>query len=375
MKNIYKILFVGLVAALLWSCEKNDDFATANNVTAPTLKSSKDNVVLLQAQDASEAVTFTYTNATYSINVVPTYELEFAVAGTNFKSSKKLGVDSNKKIVTVKDLNTLVSSLAPQDVATKYDVRLNSILGNNVVSSQPIAVTITTYKPNPDNVYPKIYVPGGYAGASGYTSWTPSNWQSPALFSPKKDDVYYGFVYMNFASADDSKFKFTYAEEAWGNNKGDTAENPNSYSTLAKDGKDITIPNGVGTYYIKVDWAGNTYSMKRMDMGIIGDATPQGWDSDVKLTFNKTTHKFETTMLLQGGKAFKFRNDSSWGVKIQPTGKTDQELASGAEFATYVSSEGTVSDDANYKVATTGTYKIELDLHNAANYTIKVTKQ
>lgn len=371
MKNIYKILFVGLVAALLWSCEKNDDFATANNLTAPTLKASKDNVVLLQAQDADEAVTFSYTNATYSVNVVPTYELEFAVAGTNFKNSKSVGVDSNKKVFTVKDLNTLVSGIVPQEVATKCDVRLNSILGNNVVSSQPIAVTITTYKPNPDNVYPKIYVPGNYAGASGYTDWTPTNGGSPNLFSPKKNDVYYGFVFMNNA---EPEFKFTYAEKGWDDNKGDTAK-PNTFATLKANGENIQPTTGAGTYYIKVDWTGNTYSIKKMDMGIIGDATPQGWDSDVKLNFNKTTHKFEITMALVGGKSFKFRNDSSWGVKIQPTGKDDQELASGAEYATYVSSEGTVSDDASYKVATTGTYKIELDLHNSANYTIKVTKQ
>lgn len=372
MKNIFKILFVGLIASMLWSCEKDEDLATASIVTASKLSSSKESVVLLQMQDSDEAVTFDFTPAVYDLSVVPTYTLEFAVAGTDFKSPVSIVVDDNKKTFTVNELNTLISRIGfPTDVATKLDVRINSSLATLASYSNIINVTVTLYKPNPDNVFPKIYLPGNYGTASGYTDWAEKNWGSPNLFSPKKDDVYYGFVYMNNTAPE---FKFTYAEEGWANNKGDTAK-PNTFTTLKKDGENIFPTNGAGTYYIKVDWNANTYAIKKMDMGIIGEATPQGWDSDVKLVFNTTTRKFETTMALQAGKPFKFRNDDSWGVKIQPSGTSDQELTSGTETMTYVSSEGTVTGDAGYTVAAAGNYKIELDLHNSANYTIKVTKQ
>jgi hypothetical protein len=43
-------------------------------------------------------------------------------------------------------------------------------------------------------------------------------------------------------------------------------------------------------------------------MGIIGEATPNGWNSQVDLAYNPSTMKFEiASIALTGGKVFKFR--------------------------------------------------------------------
>jgi hypothetical protein len=55
---------------------------------------------------------------------------------------------------------------------------------------------------------------------------------------------------------------------------------------LTKDGEwnikvaDYPVAN---TFFIKVDLANMTYSLEKANMGIIGEATPNGWNSQVDL--------------------------------------------------------------------------------------------
>lgn len=76
--------------------------------------------------------------------------------------------------------------------------------------------------------------------------------------------------------------------------------------------------------------------------GIIGSATPTGWDSDTNMDYDLTTRLYSITMNLTAGNAFKFRLDDGWAKNFGDNGN-DLLLEDGG---------------ADIPVNTTGTYKI-----------------
>ena len=379
MKNIFKIFVAVLVTFTIFACSRTGDIATLNVTTPAALTVDKSNIVLEELSDATVANTYNFTPIVFNEPTQVSNSIEFGLKGKNFVGSGTLNVPqgANKLSATVKDLNTVLISIgAEPNTVANVEARVKTSVGDGTYYySNVIPMTVKTYKANPDLVYPKIYVPGSYGAFTGYKDWGENAGGSPNLFSPLKNDKYYGYIYMDQSDrTKDLTFKFTYAEQGWANNKGDISTNPNSYATLKDSGENILAPKQGTTYYIKVDWKANTYTMAEAAMGIIGDATPQGWNSDVKLQFNTTTKKFETTIALQAGKAFKFRNNDSWSIKLQPTG-SDVTLVNAKETPIFSSNEDTVEGDYGYMVSETGTYKVVVDLHNSAAYTITVTKQ
>ncbi|SDQ05031.1 protein of unknown function [Chryseobacterium soldanellicola] len=368
MKQLFRILTIAFIGLLVISCEKDEDQAILNEVTQAKVSSDKTTVVLSEIIGGNAAISFTWVKPVFNIAVVPTQQIEFGIKGTNFKNS--IGVDAGtdlNKSITHAELNAVLYSLgATPDTVNQIEARLKTKVGSAFFYSNVISLAATPYTPNPDLVYPKINVPGGYAGAAGYADWTPNN--SPNLFSPEKDGKYRGFIYIT-SLGDASKHKFTINED-WPGNKGDDGT---LTGKLAVDGADIAA-TVVGTHYIKVDWAANTYSDIVANFGIIGDATPTGWGSDTDFVYNPATKKYViNSIALNTTGLFKLRANDDWTIKFQPQA-SDQTLTSGTGVVTYLSSENTVTGDPNYKVDVAGNYKIELDIHNSANYKLTVTK-
>lgn len=376
MKNIFKILSVLSIFLLVFSCQERDtdprigeDAITAAKFVNPPTGAYTVTAINL----VNPFHTFILDRASYGTAIELTYQLEISDTKTFTKVANLGESDYKTNIeVTYQQLNSALAELAltanePHDVY----VRLKATPKNSLINSSYsdyIKFTVTPYEPNYDLMFDSIAVPGNYGGASGFADWSPDN--SPRLYSPKNDDKYVGFVWMNSATPE---FKFTYANEGWANNKGDSSD-PNTYTTLAPNGPNIKglFPNT--TYFFKVDWAGNTYSVQKGEFGIIGEATPTGWGSDTNLTFDTTSKKYViASMALTGGKIFKFRANDAWDMKIQPQ-NSDVTLVSGKAVQVYNSGEGTVTGDPNFVVPTSGNYKIELDLHNSGHYTLTITK-
>ena len=378
MKNIFKILFATILGVFLSSCDRDDTLAVADLKTNPDIISSLSatSYVINDTNLSNTFETIVFKKADFGVNVETENQLELALAGTSFAKTINLGVATSDNYVklTYQELNNALINLGlvpntPADVEVRVKSNIKS--GNTnptYVYSSPISFKVTPFKANPDDLFPSLAVPGNYGGASGYADWNPDN--APRIYSANKDDRYAGFVWMNQTNPE---FKFTYAKESWGNNKGDITK-PNSYASLKKDGENISGTFPISTYFIKVDWTGNTYSIAQANMGIIGEATPTGWNSDTKLVFNTTTKKFEiASIALTGGKVFKFRNNDSWSIKIQPA-SGDVTPVSGKEVQVYNSAEGTVNGDPSFICPETGNYKIVLDLHNSGYYSMTITK-
>ncbi len=370
MKNLFKILALVFTGLIVFSCEKDEDQAVINETSAGKISADKSAIVLNELNANDVVISFTWTKPTFNIAVVPNQKVEFGMKGDGFKKSATIDFsnDMTSGSATHAALNAAMFAIgAVPDVVNDIEVRLKTSVGSAAFYSNVIALKVTPYTPNPDLVYPKINVPGAYAGAAGYANWTPSN--SPNLFSPEKNDKYRGFIFIKDASGDNGKYKFAINQD-WPGNKGDDGTNSGK---LKVDGSDI-VPAAAGTYYMKVDWAANTYSATLANFGVIGDATPTGWGSDTDFVYNPATKTYViNSIALSNTGVFKFRANDDWAIKFQPK-DAEQTLVSGTGVQTYLSSEGTVTGDPGYKVSQAGNYKIELDLHNSAYYKLTITK-
>ena len=371
------------------SCDRDDTLAVAELKSNPDIISSLSatSYVINDTNLSNTFETIVFKKANFGVNVETENQLELALAGTSFAKPINLGVATSDNYVklTYQELNNALINLGlvpntPADVEVRVKSNIKS--GNTnptYVYSSPISFKVTPFKANPDDLFPKIYMPGIWdeVALGGYAEWDATN--SPALYSSKKNNVYAGFQYMAFKSAsypldpDNGAFKFT-PGASWDNDMGDDHTRTGK---LTKDGEwnikvaDYPVAN---TFFIKVDLANMTYSLEKANMGIIGEATPNGWNSQVDLAYNPSTMKFEiASIALTGGKVFKFRNNDSWSIKIQPA-SGDVTPVSGKEVQVYNSAEGTVNGDPSFICPETGNYKIVLDLHNSGYYSMTITK-
>ena len=145
-------------------------------------------------------------------------------------------------------------------------------------------------------------------------------------------------------------FKFT-DEPNWDVNWGDNGAD----GTLDSGGSDIAIPEA-GYYRIKADINALTYSFLKTDWGLIGDATPGGWDADTKMTYSMDTKKWSVTVDLTAAK-IKFRANSGWDLNY---GDNDFD--------------GTLEEGgADIPIAEAGNYTVTLNLE-VAGYSYEVKK-
>src|SRR5690606_23603243 len=87
--------------------------------------------------------------------------------------------------------------------------------------------------------------------------------------------------------------------------------------------------------------------------GLIGSATPGGWDTDTDMVFDPATGLWSVTLDLIGGMEIKFRANDAWDWN-NGDDESDGSLEVGA---------------ANILIADGGNYTVILDLTTPRNYT------
>jgi hypothetical protein len=157
--------------------------------------------------------------------------------------------------------------------------------------------------PNEGNTtYPVIYAPGGYQG------WNPAT--ALQLASANNDNKYEGYIYF---PADQKEFKITLGPD-WSNNLGDDGAN----GSLEPNGANLSVPEA-GFYKFNVDLTALTYTLLKTDWGLIGSATPDGWNSDQDMTYDPATNAWSITLNLVAGEV-KFRANNDWGLNYGDDG-------------------------------------------------------
>ena len=363
MKNILKISTLALLLFAGVSCE-NDDQTIATPSGGPELITPLDGsaYVLLPENATNEATTLVWNHADYDVQTEVNYDVEVALAGTDFTTIIPAGSTTSRFLVwTVEGLNTvaLEAGLTPY-TAGDLEVRIKSSLGSNaemVAYSNIITITITPYTTD----LPKIAVPGNHQG------WSPPT--APLMASS-------GFGQTNFEGyiSLDGEFKFLRPKADgtfdWDGDSADWGDDGTFSGVLLNTGE-TNCTATAGYYWVKANTATLTYSITPITTwGIIGSATPGGWDSSTPMTYNPTTKKWSIVVTLVDGE-YKFRSNNIWNAgSVQYNLGGFQADKVGDDYAGESMSYG----GANL-VVTAGTYLVELDLSNPRAYTYTLTPQ
>ena len=145
MKKILKLSTLALLLIAGVSCE-NDDQKMASPSGGPELLTPLDgsSYVLDPAAGTNEVTTLVWNHADYSVQTEVNYDVEVALAGTDFATTVAGGSTTNRFVVWSHEaLNTvaLEAGLTPY-TAGDLEVRIKSSLGSN---AEMVAYIIDTF--------------------------------------------------------------------------------------------------------------------------------------------------------------------------------------------------------------------------------------
>ncbi|CDN32135.1 SusE-like protein [Mucinivorans hirudinis] len=346
MKKIKIFTLMALVVSTLFSCKDNgkeiveinpDKVAAAQFVDLPTAP-----VILDENNpDGMAPILFTWSKAQYGYAAAVTYTVQAAAANSEVYS-EILQSSLNYNVMTNKALNNkLLGMKIKANEVSNIKLRVISSIGKSYrdTISQVRQIAIRPYKTV--IVYPSLGLPGNYQG------WSPGN-EATRIYSTANNGKYEGWI--DFTSSDAIEFKFIDGFE-WGKpDKGGPAVTPESNGTIngtLAGGDNIKgVPSGY--YRVECNWTGNTFKMTPISTwGLIGSATPGGWDNSTALRYDKATNVWTVDVTLTAGE-FKFRANNGWDINL---GKSEED--------------GELSLGGGNLPATAGNYTIKLMLGGA----------
>ncbi len=347
MKTILnRITVFGMMLLMLAGCKKDEQQLVANEGVAPEFGTIPASIVLLEEQATTDSITFSWSEASYGYQAAVRYTLQFAASATDFEDAINVDLGNERsRTYAMADFNALVIRLglepeSPGDVA----YRVLAAISDNIapVISTVKTITVTAYSTFRE--IPLLYVPGSHQG------WSPET--APRLADVNFADIFEGYVYFPDAS---NEFKLTvvpcWCEADYGSPGG---------SQLTLGGGDNIKHSGAGFHRVTVNLKNLTWRADIMNWGVIGDATPGGWDSDQDMVYDIEEGVWKITVALSTGE-FKFRANDDWGVNFGHHSDDDP----------FVLSYGT----DNIPVAEAGTYDIVLDLKDPTKFVYSITKK
>jgi hypothetical protein len=354
MKNTFKLLLTTILLSGLCSCEDEQELIFSNPPASFEILSPVDGSVFLEPERAGDiALTVTWNDADFGDAIIANYDVEISLPSSEFSSPVLAGNTTSNFITwTVEELNgaaTLAGVEPFTDTPQDISIRVKAYLGTNqseIVYSNVITVGVTTYTTET----PLLYVVGSFLGASGYGSdWNPGS-AVPLASSGFGETDFEGYVYFNSASFE---YKFLPTNVSF---DGDYGDDGSFAGTLVQEGEVNCTGAGAGYYRVQADTDLLTYAITPTVWGIVGAATPGGWDNSTALTYNATTKKWEGVVTMTAGE-FKFRANNAWAINF------------GGDPAQMTYDGGNLSVDAG------GTYLVELDLSNPRTYSYTLTAQ
>jgi len=188
---------------------------------------------------------------------------------------------------------------------------------------------------------------------------TPGGWDADTDMYKDQTDVNKFFIELDLA-AGGAKFR---KDDDWATNWGGTTF-PEGEAVI--DGENIPV-NPAGFYVVTLDTLNKTYSFESSiaygTIGIIGDATPGGWDIDTDMTKDPNNGELWTLIISLTDGELKFRAEDdwadNWGGPDFPTGTATKggdniPVTAGDYFVTFNSSTGEYDFQAIVEYATVG---------------------
>lgn len=306
-------------------------------------------LTLLVENSANSAVKFNW-NATEFGNIPLNYAIQIDKAGGTFATPLVLpfGTSSTGDI-TVNALNNAAinAGVVPN---TSGDLAIRVIAGQGANLVNPLYSNVATLKVTTYLATLTWYVPGDYVAASypgsTFADWTPD--KSPQVQSLASAPTNLeGYVYMANAN---NQWKFASKPNWDGPNYGDGGA-----GKLDANGGNISSP--AGYYKLNADATALTYTAVATVWGVIGDASPLGWDDETALTFDATSSTWRGAMHLTDAQ-IKFRANHDWGYNYGSSTK-DANLNAGGD---------------NIAISVEADYAITLDLSHPNAYTYSANR-
>lgn len=345
------------------ACKKDGDTYNlqAGSFQSNALSASVSTLVLAPAKENDTVLVFTWSGADFGKQPVVSYSLQLATpadTANNWATGKTFTIGSNQLRYTFigKDLNNLLNGmgLAP-GVSNKIAVRIKADVPQfNGAASSIASVYSNTLVQQITSYGLALYIPGDYQG------WNPA--AAPQLAPVNgRAGLYEGYVYM--AGSGQHYFKYTNAPDWNHTNYGDGGNGTFSTDGLAAG---LSVPDG-GYYYLTANLNNNTWTATKTTWGIIGDASPGGWNTDTQLSYDVANQVWKVTADMKTNGSFKFRANNAWALDFGVDNSGKLQYADNP-FLGYTPGLN------NLSVTADGNYTITLDLHTAGNYTYTLKK-
>ncbi|GGF29882.1 hypothetical protein GCM10011339_17630 [Echinicola rosea] len=254
--------------------------------------------LVLTAEEAEKELVVAYEKADYGFSAAATYTAQMDMDGNEFAEPVEIATSSTSEMMLTYgafNQKLLAKGLVPGEesaIALRIKSTINSAVADEF--SEVINMQVTPYEVALE--YPRVYLPGEYQG------WDPAN-ENTVIYAVESDNVYEGFIHVLGGSG---AFKVNEGPN-WDVNYGDDGAD----GTLEENGENI-IADGVGTFQLTVDLAAKTYMLGNpLYWGIIGDATPGGWDASTPMEFDADENLLIVTADLSTG-VMKFRANDAW---------------------------------------------------------------
>ena len=161
-----------------------------------------------------------------------------------------------------------------------------------------------------------------------YMAGDANGWDHSDVLNSDDGVHFTGYMYLN-----QNGFKFCTQPNWDGTNYGG--------AFFGQESDNIMMTQEAGFYQVDVNLSEKTYTLSPFSIGIIGNATPSGWDSDTDMTYNPEERCWEIKGVELSDGEMKFRANDDW--KLNWGGELDNLK----------------QDDPNIAVAA-GTYDIKL---------------
>lgn len=290
-------------------------------------------VISLQNKDMV-LETFTWSAPNYN-GAKLTYVVQYDTAGHNFSSPKTIS--------TTTDTSLLLTGVALNNYAAQSGIAngttgaIDFRVATTINGTQTAYSGVQTLKVMPNVLLAFLYVAGDYQG------WSP---QSAPPLASTDGATFEGYV--NISST--GGFKLTSAPDWNHTNYGDGGN-----GKLSTSGGNLNIP-AAGFYRLQANTAALTWNATLTKWGIIGDATPKGWDASSPLSFDAASNMWTIASIALKPGSYKFRANDAWDINL---GGNPAKLNYGGD---------------NLNISQAGNYKVILDLSHAPNYTCTLTK-
>lgn len=298
-KLLIYLAFFGLIG-LLFSCEKDETKVIMSaSPVVPTLTTVPD--LTLQRNNGANMLEFVGTAVDPGFSASANYFLEACASGNKYANTVSLISGTNPKSmkISVSDLNGLLIKKFPTDKTTAIDIRLRAVLvvdagtGAPGTSSAPFEYVSATKTVNTTTYgLPRLDLIN-----SGVTQ---------KIESALGDGKYVGYVKLD-------------------KTKPFTLKDPDANITYGANGSALAIsstgivPTDNGWFKLTANTKALTYSMEPYMIGLVGSATPNGWNSpDQKMDYDAATGTWKITITLVDGD-IKFRLNDGWAWNLGGT--------------------------------------------------------